>query len=66
MYITGFFDDLWLDRMPKPDSILNVILAIDAFRESGNLEEEYSTTEKLLNAIRSKDNIIQMTGGLEA
>ena len=65
MFVNSFFDDLWIDRMPDTDKILNVILAIEAHRDAGDLEAEYRTSMMLLNAVRSKHNIIKLTGMME-
>ena len=65
MFINSFFDDLWIDRMPDTDKLLNVILAIEAYRDAGDLETEYRTSVMFLNAVRSKHNIIKLTGMLE-
>ena len=65
MFINSFFDDLWIDRMPNTEKLLNVILAIEAYRDAGDLETEYTTSVMFLNAVRSKHNIIKLTGMLE-
>ena len=61
MYVDSFFDDLWIDKMENTDKLLKAIFAIEAYRDAGDLENEYKNAMILIKAVRSKHNIIQIT-----
>ncbi|EAY07286.1 hypothetical protein TVAG_223490 [Trichomonas vaginalis G3] len=59
-FITSFFQDLWIDRMGNPEIFLNVILAIEAHRNTGDLPMEYATATMILNTARSLHNMAKI------
>ena len=58
---TSQLDNLWLDRMNKPQKLYRIIVAINTFRAANDCENELKTTETLLNLLRSKETCMKIT-----
>jgi hypothetical protein len=60
-WIDSLFTDLWLERCKYPQKLLNVLMAIEAYRIAEDWESEHETAELLLEAMRSTERIIRIT-----
>ena len=58
---TSQLDDLWMDKMEKPQKLYRIIVAINTFRAANDCENELITTETLLLLLRSKETCMKLT-----
>ncbi|KAH0793897.1 hypothetical protein GPJ56_002109 [Histomonas meleagridis] len=60
-WVADLFTTLWVSRMHDPMKILNILMAIDAYQMSNDLDNEFKLAEMLLENLRSTQRVIQLT-----
>lgn len=59
--IDSIFSNLWVTYMSTPDTLINVILSIEAYRLKNDLKNEYVSTMMLMETMRSTHRVISLT-----
>jgi hypothetical protein len=59
--VVGGVDQLWIDRMERPQKLYRMVVAIDAFRSAQDQEKEAEVVEQFLNTLKSKETCLKIT-----
>ena len=60
-WVSSHFTDLWITRMAHPEKLLMMLLALEAYKITGDSLEEYKLAQNLLSNLRSTTRIIEIT-----
>lgn len=60
-WVSSHFTDLWITRMAHPEKLLMMLLALEAYKMTGDSFEEYKLAQNLLANLRSTTRIIEVT-----